>query len=122
MDMPEIKINGQDHPDFTPLKPVEPIQNAEPVIKKPQSIERPAEETPKITSQEVKEVIESFQEMSESIQTKLGFSVHESNNEIVIKVFDKESNELIRQFPSEEMLALQDKMSDLSGFLLNENA
>ncbi len=39
----------------------------------------------------------------------------------MVKVFDKESNELIRQFPSEEMLALQDKMTDLAGFLFSEN-
>ena len=72
-----------------------------------------------MTTEEVKEVIESFQQMSQTIQTKLSFSVDEENNVIVVKIFDKESEELIRQFPSEEMLALQDKMSDLAGFLFD---
>ena len=75
-----------------------------------------------MTTEEVKEVIESFQEMSETIQTKLSFSVDEENNEIVVRIFDKESEELIRQFPSEEMLSLQGKMSDLAGFLFDQKA
>lgn len=122
MNMTAIKINGQDSPDVSPLKSVEPLQNVEPLKNVNHGSEQTAGETQKITSQEVKEVLESFQDMSETIQTKLGFSVHEANNEIVIKVFDKASNELIRQFPSDEMLSLQDKMSDLAGFLLNANA
>jgi flagellar protein FlaG len=73
-----------------------------------------------MTTEEVKEVVELFQEMSEIIQTKLSFSVDEENNEIIVRIFDKESEELIRQFPSEEMLSLQDKMSDLAGFLFDE--
>ena len=73
-----------------------------------------------MSTEEVKEVVESFQEMSETIQTKLSFSVHEENNEIIVKIFDKESEELIRQFPSDEMLSLQDKMSDLAGFLFDQ--
>lgn len=75
-----------------------------------------------MTTEEVKEMVESFQTMSETIQTKLSFSVNEENNKIVVKIFDKESEELIRQFPSEEMLSLQNKMSDLAGFLFDTKA
>ena len=73
-----------------------------------------------MSTEEVKEMVESFQEMSETIQTKLSFSVDEENNEIVVKIFDKESEELLRQFPSDEMLSLQNKMSDLAGFLFDQ--
>ena len=75
-----------------------------------------------MSTEEVKEMVESFQEMSETIQTKLSFSVDEENNEIVVKIYDKESDELIRQFPSDEMLSLQDKMTDLAGFLFDQKA
>ncbi len=122
MNMTAIKLNAQDSPDVNPLKSLGSQGNVGPLKNVSQGAEQPARETGKITSQEVKEVLEAFQDMSETIQTKLGFSVHEANNEIVIKVFDKASNELIRQFPSDEMLSLQEKMSDLAGFLLNANA
>jgi flagellar protein FlaG len=123
MNMTAMEITTQDVPDISPLRPVEQVQTAEKQIEvKPEqelSKEKTASES--ISAKEVEEVLEAFQDLSETIQTKLSFSVDDNNNEIVVKVFDKESNELIRQFPSEEMLSLQDKMTDLAGFLFNEN-
>ncbi|WP_320040057.1 flagellar protein FlaG [uncultured Desulfobacter sp.] len=108
----------------TPLMSVDKLQNAQRNVENAEPKEN-KESTNKtsetqMTTEEVKEVVESFQEMSETIQTKLSFSVDEENNEIVVKIFDKESEELIRQFPSDEMLSLQDKMSDLAGFLFDQ--
>ncbi len=108
----------------TPLISVDKLQNVQTTVENTEVKEtkESSKQTsgPSLTTEEVKEIVESFQEMSETIQTKLSFSVDEENNEIVVKIFDKESEELIRQFPSEEMLALQDKMSDLAGFLFDE--
>ncbi|MCG8617993.1 MAG: flagellar protein FlaG [Desulfobacterales bacterium] len=123
MNMTAMEITTQDVPEISPLRSVEQVQTAEKQIEiKPEqesSKEKTAPES--ISAKEVEEVLEAFQDLSETIQTKLSFSVDDNNNEIVVKVFDRESNELIRQFPSEEMLALQDKMTDLAGFLFNEN-
>lgn len=108
----------------TPLMSVDKLQSVQRSVENTETKEN-KESTNKasghqMSTEEVKEVVESFQEMSETIQTKLSFSVDEENNEIVVKIFDKESEELIRQFPSDEMLSLQDKMSDLAGFLFDQ--
>jgi flagellar protein FlaG len=106
-----------------PLMSVDKLQSVQKNIENTQAKENAGSaQTDKqhMSTEEVKEVVESFQEMSETIQTKLSFSVDEENNEIVVKIFDKESEELIRQFPSDEMLSLQDKMSDLAGFLFDQ--
>ncbi len=121
MNMTAMKINTQEAPDITPLRPVEAPQNVDKQVNAEKNTVQAAKETEKITTKEVEEVLEAFQDLSETIQTKLSFTVDDSNNEIVVKVYDKESNKLIRQFPSEEMLALQDKMTDLAGFLFSEN-
>ncbi|MEH0022349.1 MAG: flagellar protein FlaG [Desulfobacter sp.] len=121
MNMTAMKINTQDPPDIAPLRPVEPPESVNRQVKADQAEGRVARDDEKISVKEVKEMLDAFQDLSETIQTKLSFTVDDTNNEIVVKVFDKESNELIRQFPSEEMLALQDKMTDLAGFLFNEN-
>ncbi len=124
MNMTAMKINGQETQGIIPIKSLEVPQKSEesaktsPVVS---VVDKAPIDTAKITTKEVKEVLESFKDLSKTIQTKLGFSVHEKNNEIVVRVFDKESNELIRQFPSDEMLDLQDKMSDMAGFLFNAN-
>lgn len=108
----------------TPLVSVDKLQsvqkNAENTEAKENKVSSSQKDKQQMSTDEVKEVVESFQEMSETIQTKLSFSVDEENNEIVVKIYDKESEELIRQFPSDEMLSLQDKMSDLAGFLFDQ--
>ncbi|HCY86167.1 MAG TPA: flagellar biosynthesis protein FlaG [Desulfobacteraceae bacterium] len=123
MNMTAMEIKTQDVPDISPLRPVEQVQTTDRQMEAKQAREPLTEKnaSESISAKEVEEVLEAFQDLSETIQTKLSFSVDDNNNEIVVKVFDKESNELIRQFPSEEMLALQDKMTDLAGFLFNEN-
>ena len=107
-----------------PLISVDKLQsvqkNVENTEAKENKVSASQKDKQQMSTEEVKEVVESFQEMSETIQTKLSFSVDEENNEIVVKIFDKESEELIRQFPSDEMLSLQDKMSDLAGFLFDQ--
>lgn len=121
MSMTATLQSVQDVQERTPLVSVDKLQSVEKTETK--EIQESANSTgsQQMSSEDVKEMVESFQELSETIQTKLSFSVHEENNEIVVKIFDKESEELIRQFPSEEMLALQDKMSDLAGFLFDQN-
>lgn len=125
MDSAAIKVNGQEIIDISQLKsPGAPT--AAPIYlqqKKDADTmeEKKVQASDQMTSRDVKEVLESFQEISKTIQTKLNFTIHEENNEIIIKVIDKESNELIRQFPSDEMLNLQDKMRDMAGFLFNAN-
>ena len=120
MEVIAAKVNEQTNIDV-PLKPIEatyiqPKTKAEP----PEEIT--AQEPSEVTSKDVMEFLDSFQEMSKTIKTKLNFTVHEENNEIIIRVIDKESNQLIRQFPSDEMLSIHDKMRDLTGFLFNSNA
>nr|WP_319492662.1 flagellar protein FlaG [uncultured Desulfobacter sp.] len=107
-----------------PLMSVDKLQSVQKNVENTQAKENRVStnqnDKQQMSTEEVKDVVESFQEMSETIQTKLSFSVVEENNKIVVKIFDKESEELIRQFPSEEMLSLQDKMSDLAGFLFDQ--
>ena len=100
-------------PQAPPKPEAKPPENAEKVPAK-------GNEQP-MTKEEVTEVVDALQSMSTTLQTQLMFSVHEENDQIVIKVMDKASKKLIRQFPSEEMLALQDKMKDLSGLLFDQN-
>ena len=119
MTIAETKINGRDS--------VEMVQNFERVsqvnqTKEAEKADQTSQAASKLSSHDVTEMLESFQDLSQTIQTKLNFSVHEENNEIIVRVVDKETDQLIRQFPSDEMLALQDKMRDLAGFLFNADA
>jgi flagellar protein FlaG len=130
MDSAAIKVNGQEIIDISQLKsssaPTAASTGAATYLQQKKDAdtmeEKKVQASDQMTTRDVKEVLESFQDLSKTIQTKLNFTIHEENNEIIIKVIDKESNELIRQFPSDEMLNLQDKMRDMAGFLFNANA
>lgn len=51
----------------------------------------------------------------QNVQRNLNFSIDESSGQTVIKVIDSESDEVIRQIPSEEMLALARRLNELNG-------
>ncbi len=122
MDSIATKVNGQTNIDVSQLQHIEASTHIQQKTEAESAEEKTVQASSEVTSQDVMDFLDSFQDMSETIQTKLNFSVHEENNEIIIRVIDKESNQLIRQFPSDEMLSLQDKMRDLAGFLFNANA
>ncbi|GAB2689914.1 flagellar protein FlaG [Aliiglaciecola sp. 3_MG-2023] len=71
-------------------------------------------------------------EISDFLQTsnrQLSFSVDEKSERQVVKVTDSESGEVIRQIPTEEVLALSERIKDLQsdvgsavGVLFNKQA
>lgn len=74
-----------------------------------------------ISREDVEAMVDALKELTETLQTKLNFSVDSGTNSIVVKVIDKETDKVIRQIPPEALLELQEKMQDLTGFLLSEN-
>ena len=69
---------------------------------------------------DLEEVAQKLQEFMGSINTSLQFSVDEEAGRDVIKVVDKESGDLVRQFPSEEVLDVIKSLSRATGTLLDE--
>lgn len=54
-------------------------------------------------------------EMNRSIQ----FKVDEDSGRNVIKVIDKESGDLVKQYPSEEVLGIVSKLAEATGVLID---
>ncbi|MCQ8182084.1 flagellar protein FlaG [Methylomonas sp. SURF-1] len=51
----------------------------------------------------------------QATQRNLQFKVDDDTKEVVVKIVDSESGELVRQIPSEEMLAFIRRMQELQG-------
>jgi flagellar protein FlaG len=51
---------------------------------------------------------------------KFEVSVHEKTNDIMVKVIDTESNEVIREIPPEKILDLVAKLWELAGIIVDE--
>ena len=64
--------------------------------------------------------IERALEAAKGPVTSLEMSVHEQTKEIVIKVKNKETGELIREVPPEKILDMVAKFMELNGIIIDE--
>jgi flagellar protein FlaG len=75
----------------------------------------------KLTRKDVEEMVEALEDIANTVQTRLNFTIDDGTEDVVVKIMDKETDEVIKQFPAEEILELREKMQDLSGLLFSTN-
>jgi len=68
-----------------------------------------------MTTLQLEKVAKQLQDFMGKMNRGLEFSVDESSGRDVIKVLDKNSGELIKQYPSEEVLSMVAKLSEATG-------
>lgn len=73
------------------------------------------EEKGEMTVPQLEEVAKKLQEFMGEMNRGLAFSVDEDSGRDVIKVIDKKSGDIIKQYPSEEVLSLVSKLSEATG-------
>lgn len=113
-----------------PVNPSSEVRAFAPVTPNPSSTPRtPVAATPetepaqhKISAKEVKEAAQKVQEFVKTMSSDLQFSVDESSGSFVVKVVDRATQDVIRQIPSEEMLAISKALERLQGLLIKQQA
>ena len=91
-----------------------------PIVKAEAKTETDAQQVAKVTpptKEEVEIVINELNEFMETTQRGLSFSVDKQLGIEVVSVTDLETEEVIRQIPSEELVVLRKKMNDIAGVL-----
>lgn len=90
-------------------------------------VEVTANQKDEISQEQVKNQIEEIQQFNQRIDRSLRFEVDEDLGVTIVRVIDKETDELIRQFPPEELINLSRRLKELneqntgnSGVLLQE--
>jgi flagellar protein FlaG len=71
---------------------------------------------------DIKQAVQELNHYAQSLSRELRFSIDETSGETVIKVMDHESGEVIRQIPSEELLAIAHNLESAQGLLLSTKA
>ena len=59
-----------------------------------------------VSSSDLKQAVSQINDYVQSVRRDLSFSMDEASGKTVIRVMDSESGKLVRQIPSEEVLAL----------------
>jgi flagellar protein FlaG len=65
-----------------------------------------------VDTAELSEKVTEINDMIRNIQRDLAFNIDEDSGKTVIRVIDSESGELIRQIPSEKVLAIATQLRD----------
>lgn len=85
-----------------------------------QDVEKQQEERAKdkvrksdVSDKDIEKEVQNLQEFSKLQGWTVNFSVEKDLDQVVIKVMDANTNSMIRQIPSEELLAISKRIKDL---------
>ncbi len=76
-------------------------------------------QTQAISPEQTKALVERVQHYLAELNTRLSIEVHDKTGELVVKVINRDTNEVIRQFPPQELLKLHDQLEELRGVLFD---
>lgn len=74
------------------------------------------------TRQQVEQAAKEVNEFLKPINNSLQFKVDDDTGKTVVKVIDTVTEDVIRQFPSEEMLAIAKAIDQMKGLLVYQKA
>jgi len=75
-----------------------------------------------IQEEDVKKAVDDVQKFVSTKNQDILFSIDEDLGKTVVKVVDRGTKELIRQFPSEEMLQIAKALDKIQGLLVKQQA
>lgn len=73
-----------------------------------------------LTPEQLEKVAQQLQNFMGEMNRSLQFQVDEDSGRDVIRVLDKQNGEVIKQYPSEEVLSLVSKLSQSAGLLVDQ--
>lgn len=106
----------------------DPMMNSTSVVaqisKHPQTAENSAENEdnkPKAVGEgQVKLALEQANEKLKFTRTRCELTYHDDINRVAIKVIDRDTDEVIREIPTEETIALVQKLWEMAGIIIDE--
>lgn len=78
--------------------------------------------TAEASRQELEEATKRVQQFLEPKTSSLKFSIDETSGVRIVRVIDNETKDVIRQIPSEEMVAIARALESLQGLLVKQKA
>ena len=73
--------------------------------------------------EQIKQAVEEMRKsLSQTAANNLQFSIDDETGQTIVRVTDQQTGELIRQIPSEELVALAKSLDRMQGMLLRQQA
>lgn len=74
------------------------------------------------TREKLEEAVKQVNDFVQPFNNGLQFSLDDDTGKTIVKVIDKTTDEVIRQFPSEEMLGIAKAIDTMKGLLIQQKA
>lgn len=71
--------------------------------------------------EEIGNLVDKLNEKSHDVNARISFSFHEKTNQVIMKVLDSESNEIIREIPAKDVVRVAEHIQDTLGMFLDES-
>jgi flagellar protein FlaG len=75
-----------------------------------------------VSRQQLDQAVKAVNDFVKSTNNSLQFSVDEDSGKTIVKVVDITTKEVLKQFPSEEMLAIAKALDGIKGLLVHQKA
>ncbi len=111
------KIDSKQQPSAVKVPTVKDVQTAKDEEKKEQ--EGRLLEPGTMSEESVSEMTDTFNELMDKINCNVEFSYNKKVNMLNVKMIDKESGEVIKEFPPEEMIENMIKAKDWLGAFID---
>lgn len=70
--------------------------------------------------QDLEQSVKDLNHLVQELQRELNFSVDEASGEMVVKVVDRKTDEVVRQIPAEDVLKLRQRLEQATGALFSD--
>lgn len=96
-------------------KNVAPVQTSHPVTPAGQAKPSPSKE-------QVTKAVENINKTIQAASQNLEFSVDQDSSQVIVKVIDQQTKQVLRQIPTEEILEIAKSLDKLQGLLIKQTA
>ncbi|MCP4595919.1 flagellar protein FlaG [Neptuniibacter sp.] len=84
--------------------------------------QKQAQETQEVSMEKLDAAIDRLNEMMQSSQRSLSYSVDKASDKVVVQVRDFTTDQVVRQIPTEEALKFAESLDRMLGMLFDEKA
>ncbi|WP_301102921.1 flagellar protein FlaG [Propionivibrio sp.] len=88
----------------------------------PEKAAPPAKPVQAASTEQLQAAVKSVEEYIQPTNDALEFSLSDETGGIVVKIIDRDTKEVIRQIPSEEMIAIAKALDSIKGLFVKQNA
>lgn len=75
-----------------------------------------------VDTKQLEAAVKQVQDVTQTLANELRFNIDKDTDKTVVKIVDSATGDLIRQIPSEEMLAIAKALDQIQGLLIKQKA